>query len=86
MRMRPAEPYTGICFVRTDQSPPIRIAARVENVSKRARRTALHNGSIAIETVEHCLSACAGLGIDNIEYFRPSGEPDADYDTYKHHL
>jgi uncharacterized OB-fold protein len=27
-----------------------------------------------------------GFGIDNIEYFRPSGEPDADYDTYKHHL
>jgi uncharacterized protein len=27
-----------------------------------------------------------GYGIDNIEYFRPSGEPDADYDTYKHHL
>ncbi len=27
-----------------------------------------------------------GLGIDNIEYFRPTGEPDADYDTYKQHL
>jgi uncharacterized protein len=27
-----------------------------------------------------------GLGIDNIEYFRPTGEPDADYATYKHHL
>jgi len=27
-----------------------------------------------------------GLGIDNIDHFRPSGEPDADYDTYKHHL
>lgn len=27
-----------------------------------------------------------GLGIDNIEYFRPTGEPDAEYDTYKHHL
>jgi uncharacterized OB-fold protein len=27
-----------------------------------------------------------GLGIDNIDYFRPTGEPDADYDTYKHHL
>ena len=67
MRLRPAEPYTGICFVRTDQSPPIRIEARVENVSKRARRTALQNGSVAIETVEHCLSACAGLGIDNIQ-------------------
>ena len=27
-----------------------------------------------------------GLGIDNIEYFRPTGEPDADYETYQHHL
>ena len=27
-----------------------------------------------------------GLGIDNIEHFEPSGEPDADYDSYKHHL
>lgn len=27
-----------------------------------------------------------GLGIDNISHFRPTGEPDADYDTYKHHL
>ncbi|BBX76013.1 DNA-binding protein [Mycobacterium shinjukuense] len=27
-----------------------------------------------------------GFGIDNIEYFRPTGEPDADYDTYQHHL
>ncbi len=27
-----------------------------------------------------------GLGIDNIDYFRPTGEPDADYETYKHHL
>jgi uncharacterized OB-fold protein len=27
-----------------------------------------------------------GLGIDNIDYFRPNGEPDADYDTYKQHL
>jgi hypothetical protein len=27
-----------------------------------------------------------GLGIDNIEYFKPTGQPDAEYDTYKHHL
>ncbi len=27
-----------------------------------------------------------GLGIDNIDHFRPTGEPDADYDSYKHHL
>lgn len=67
LRLRPAEPDAGICFIRTDQSPPVRIAARVENVSKRARRTSLKNGTAAIETVEHCLSACAGLGVDNLE-------------------
>ncbi len=67
MRVRPGEPNTGIWFIRTDQSPAIRIAARVENVSKRARRTSLRNGSVAIETVEHCLSACAGLDLDNLQ-------------------
>ena len=66
LRVRPSPPHTGIVFVRTDQSPPITIAAQVENVSKRARRTSLRNGSVAIETVEHCLSACSGLGIDNL--------------------
>ncbi|MBU0718031.1 MAG: UDP-3-O-acyl-N-acetylglucosamine deacetylase, partial [Planctomycetes bacterium] len=67
VRLRPGGPHTGIWFVRTDQSPPARVAARIENVSKRARRTALRNGTAAIETVEHCLSACAGLGIDNLQ-------------------
>jgi len=65
--LRPAAPYSGITFVRVDQREPIRVAARVENVSKRARRTALRNGTVTIETVEHCLSACAGLGIDNLD-------------------
>lgn len=67
MRLRPAPPDSGICFVRVDQSPPIRIPAVVENVSKRARRTSLRNGTVAIETVEHCLSACAGLALDNLQ-------------------
>lgn len=67
MRVRPAAVHTGIWFVRTDQSPPIRIAAHVGNVSRRSRRTSLHNGTVAIETVEHCLSACAGLRLDNLE-------------------
>lgn len=66
IRLRPGEPHSGICFVRSDQSPPIRVPARLENVSKRARRTSLRNGTVAIETVEHCLSACLGLGIDNL--------------------
>ncbi len=74
LRVRPAAPDTGISFVRTDQSPPIRVAALVENVSKRARRTSLRNGTVAIETVEHCLSACAGLGIDNLRIELNAGE------------
>ena len=40
LKVKPGEPDTGIWFVRTDQSPSIRIPALVENVSKRARRTA----------------------------------------------
>ena len=67
MRVRPVPAHTGIIFVRTDQSPPIRIPALVEHVSKRSRRTALRNGTVAIETVEHCLSACNGLGLDNLQ-------------------
>ena len=74
MRLRPGAPHTGIWFIRTDQSPPIRIAARVGNVSKRARRTSLRNGTVAIETVEHCLSACAGLEIDNLQIELTGGE------------
>jgi len=67
LRVRPAPPNSGIWFIRTDQSPPIRISATVENVSRRSRRTSLRNGTVAIETVEHCLGACAGLGIDNLQ-------------------
>ena len=66
LRFFPAEPNTGLRFVRVDQPQPVSVEARVENVSKRARRTSLRNGTVAIETVEHCLSACAGLGIDNL--------------------
>lgn len=67
MTVRPGAVNTGIWFIRTDQNPPSRIAALVNNVSKRARRTSLRNGTVAIETVEHCLSACAGLNLDNLQ-------------------
>ncbi len=67
VRFTPAAPYSGITFVRVDQAKPVRLAAHVENVSKRARRTSLRNGTVTIETIEHCMSACAGLGIDNLE-------------------
>ena len=66
VRLRPSDPDTGVTFVLTDQTPPIAIEAVVSNVSKRARRTALKNGTAAVETVEHCLGACSGLGLDNL--------------------
>ncbi len=66
MRFRPAAAGAGITFVRTDQPEPTRIVAHVDNLTKRARRTSLRNGTAAIETVEHCLAAIRGLGIDNL--------------------
>ncbi len=74
VRFQPAPPNTGIVFVRADPPRPVRIAAVVENVSKRTRRTAIRNGTVAVETVEHCLSALAGLGVDNVEIEIHGGE------------
>jgi UDP-3-O-[3-hydroxymyristoyl] N-acetylglucosamine deacetylase / 3-hydroxyacyl-[acyl-carrier-protein] dehydratase len=65
LRFMPAPPDSGIIFIREDQNPPIHIPARVANVAKRTRRTSLRNGTVQIETIEHCMSALAGLGIDN---------------------
>jgi len=66
VRFKPAAAGSGIIFVRTDQPEPVRIAARVDNLTKRARRTSLRNGTASIETVEHCLAAVRGLDIDNL--------------------
>ncbi len=74
LRFEPAPADTGIVFVRQDQKPAISIPARVENVAKRLRRTSIRNGSVQIETVEHCLSALAGLGIDNVFVNLNAGE------------
>lgn len=65
LRILPAAADAGIVFVRCDQNPPISIPARVENVAKRLRRTSIRNGTVQIETIEHCMSALAGVGIDN---------------------
>lgn len=62
---KPAPANHGIVFIRTDlDNAPV--PALVQHVLKRARRTALRNGRAMIETTEHCLSACSGLGIDNL--------------------
>jgi UDP-3-O-[3-hydroxymyristoyl] N-acetylglucosamine deacetylase/3-hydroxyacyl-[acyl-carrier-protein] dehydratase len=61
----PAPPNHGIIFDRIDLDPPVQIPAQVANVAKRARRTTLKIGNVSVETVEHCMSALAGLQIDN---------------------
>jgi UDP-3-O-[3-hydroxymyristoyl] N-acetylglucosamine deacetylase len=65
MTLRPAAPDTGIVFRRTDlgQSPDIR--AHAQNVGDTMMGTTLQSGDVKISTVEHLLSALAGLGIDN---------------------
>jgi len=65
MTVRPAAPDTGIIFCRTDLSLPVEIPARAENVGDTMMGTSLVKGAVRISTVEHLLSAFAGLGIDN---------------------
>jgi UDP-3-O-[3-hydroxymyristoyl] N-acetylglucosamine deacetylase len=66
MTLYPAAPDTGIIFRRTDLSPPVDIPAHAENVGETTLGTTLHKGDAKISTVEHLLSALAGLGIDNL--------------------
>ena len=61
----PAEPDTGITFVREQGDHTARIPALVQNVLKRPRRTCLRNGTLHVETVEHCMAALSGLNINN---------------------
>lgn len=65
MTLRPAAPNTGIVFRRTDLDPPVDLRAREDNVGDTRLSTTLVNGDVRVSTVEHLLSAMAGLGIDN---------------------
>lgn len=65
LTLRPAAPDTGIIFRRTDLDPVVEIPARAENVGDTSLSTSLSKDGERIATVEHLLSAFAGLGIDN---------------------
>jgi len=65
MTIRPAAPDTGIVFRRTDLAVPVDLPARAENVGETTLGTSLVKGDTRVSTVEHLLSAFAGLGIDN---------------------
>jgi UDP-3-O-[3-hydroxymyristoyl] N-acetylglucosamine deacetylase len=65
MTLRPAAPDTGIVFRRVDLPVPVDIPAHAENVGETTLGTTLVHGDARVSTVEHLLSAFAGLGIDN---------------------
>jgi len=65
-RLRPAEPDTGVVFVRVDLDDEPEVRAHIDNVIERPRRTTLQVDGAEVEMVEHCLSAMAGLGVDNV--------------------
>ena len=65
LTLRPAGPDTGIVFRRVDLPEPVDIPAKAENVGDTRLSTTLIKDGARISTVEHLLSAFAGLGVDN---------------------
>ena len=65
LTLRPAAPDTGIVFRRVDLDPAVEIPARAENVGDTTLSSTLVKDGVRISTVEHLLSAMAGMGIDN---------------------
>lgn len=63
--LRPAPPNTGIIFQRTDLKDVVGIPALAQNVGDTTLSTCLVKDNVRVSTVEHLLSALAGLGIDN---------------------
>ena len=65
LTLHPAPVDHGIVFRRTDLDPAVEIKACAENVGDTTLSTTLMNGDVRVSTVEHLLSAMAGLGVDN---------------------
>ncbi len=65
LTLRPAPVDTGIVFCRTDLDPVVEIHADARNVGETTLSTTLVKDGVKVATVEHLLSAMAGLGIDN---------------------
>jgi len=65
LTLRPAPVNTGIVFCRTDLNPIVTIEAKATNVGDTMLSTNLVKGNARVSTVEHLMSAFAGLGIDN---------------------
>jgi UDP-3-O-[3-hydroxymyristoyl] N-acetylglucosamine deacetylase len=66
LTLRPAQPDTGIVFRRVDLPQPIDIPITATAVTDTRLASTISNGGAKVFTVEHLMSACAGLGIDNL--------------------
>lgn len=65
MTLRPAPVNTGIVFRRTDLDPVVEVPAFATQVGDTSMNTTLEQDGVRVSTVEHLMSAFAGLGIDN---------------------
>lgn len=66
LTLRPAAPNTGIVFRRIDLDPPVDLPASATGVGDTRMASTLDKDGAKVSTVEHLMSACAGLGIDNL--------------------
>ena len=66
LTLRPAAPDTGIVFRRVDLPQPVDIPISAQAVTDTRLASTISSGSAKVHTVEHLMSACAGLGIDNL--------------------
>ena len=66
LTLSPAAPGTGIVFRRVDLDPVVEFPSSAHIVGETRMASVLVSGSARVSTVEHLMSACAGLGIDNL--------------------
>lgn len=66
MRLLPALANQGIHFYRVDQTPSVKIPAQATQVGDTRMASVLEKDGIRVSTVEHLMSACAGMGVDNL--------------------
>jgi UDP-3-O-[3-hydroxymyristoyl] N-acetylglucosamine deacetylase len=66
LTLRPAQPDTGIVFRRVDLPVPVDIPITAEAVTDTRMASTIGRGGAKVHTVEHLMSACAGLGLDNL--------------------
>lgn len=64
--LRPAPSNTGIVFRRIDVKPVVEIRARADLVNDTRLSTCMEQNGVRVATIEHLMSALAGLGIDNV--------------------